>query len=187
MDEQLLLFDEPPRPRGHPDVFAVVRPDGEMAEHLARFTDQHCWLKGVKARKRPPEILHVTLRSFGSYAEMTSREIVKVKQWCRTAALLSTPFEVRFDRLLPFSNGPLVLASEDGNADLHHLRWVLMGAPERKTRFTPHLSLAYPSEGFQEEQIAPVSWEVRELVLVHSLVGQTEHRELARWSLGGVA
>ena len=187
MDQQLLLFDLPPLPKGRPDVFAVVRPDAAMAEHLARFTEQHCWRHGLKATGRPAEILHVTLRIFGCYAEMNSRELARIKQWCKTAALLSPAFDLGFDRVLPFSNGPLALVAGEGNAELHHLRWILMGAPERKPRFVPHLSLAYPSAGFLEEEIDPVSWSVNELLLIHSLVGKTEHRVLARWPLDAVA
>jgi 2'-5' RNA ligase len=35
-----------------------------------------------------------------------------------------------------------------------------------------------------EQKIEPVEWTVREIVLVHSLLGRTEHRPLARWTLG---
>jgi 2'-5' RNA ligase len=33
--------------------------------------------------------------------------------------------------------------------------------------------------------VEPIRWTVREFVLVHSLLGQTRHVPLARWSLGG--
>jgi RNA 2',3'-cyclic 3'-phosphodiesterase len=185
MDEQLLLFDMPPPRTARPDVFAVVRPDALTAQHLYRFTDLHCRRHGVKARKRPPEILHITLRAFGSFEDLKAQDLKKIRRICKTAALLSTPFDVSFDRVLPFSNGPLALVSEEANVDLHRLHWLAMGAPERKPKFSPHISLAYPSDGFEEERIPPVDWRVDELVLVRSLTGRTEHVELGRWQLGG--
>lgn len=185
MDEQLLLFDMPPARKTRPDVFAVVRPDALTAQHLYRFTDLHCRRHGVKAKERPPEILHITLRIFGAFEDLKPQDLKKIRRICKTAALLATPFDVSFDAVVPFSNGPLALVSKEANADLHHLHWLAMGAPERRPKFMPHVSLAYPSAGFEEESVPPVEWRVDELILVRSLVGQPEHVELGRWMLGG--
>jgi len=36
----------------------------------------------------------------------------------------------------------------------------------------------------EEQFIEPIEWQVREVVLVHSLPGRTGHRHLARFPLG---
>lgn len=56
--------------------------------------------------------------------------------------------------------------------------------PNRGFRFEPHVTLAYGmDEGFRRE-VLPISWRAEEFVLVHSLVGLTEHVPLGRWALG---
>jgi 2'-5' RNA ligase len=58
--------------------------------------------------------------------------------------------------------------------------------PNRGFRFDPHVSLAYgQDEGFRHALVWPVGWRAHEFVLIHSLVGLTEHVELGRWTLEG--
>ena len=58
--------------------------------------------------------------------------------------------------------------------------------PNRGFRFDPHLTLAYEQdESFRRQIWCPISWRSHEFVLIHSLVGLTEHVELGRWSLEG--
>jgi 2'-5' RNA ligase len=57
--------------------------------------------------------------------------------------------------------------------------------PNRGFRFNPHVTLAYgQDEGFRH-QILAIGWRSHEFVLIHSLVGLTEHIELGRWALEG--
>ena len=48
------------------------------------------------------------------------------------------------------------------------------------TNFTPHVTLLYDAHGVEEYPIEPISWTVKEFVLIRSLKG---HVHLARWSL----
>jgi RNA 2',3'-cyclic 3'-phosphodiesterase len=58
--------------------------------------------------------------------------------------------------------------------------------PNRGFRFDPHVTLAYEQEeSFRRPTWCPISWRSHEFVLIHSLVGLTEHVELGRWSLEG--
>ena len=59
--------------------------------------------------------------------------------------------------------------------------------PNRGFRFEPHLALACRQEGetSRRQTRVPIGWRSREFVLIHSLVGLTEHVELGRWSLEG--
>jgi 2'-5' RNA ligase len=50
-------------------------------------------------------------------------------------------------------------------------------------RFNPHLTLGYRDGASFKRAIAPVAWDVGELVLIHSFVGLTRHKPVARWPL----
>jgi len=57
--------------------------------------------------------------------------------------------------------------------------------PNRGFRFDPHVTLAYGQEESFRRPVWPISWRAGEFVLVHSLVGLTEHVPLGRWALAG--
>jgi 2'-5' RNA ligase len=48
-------------------------------------------------------------------------------------------------------------------------------------RFTPHVTLQYVNEPVAEEVVSPISWTVSDFVVIHSLLGRSEHRTLRRW------
>lgn len=52
-------------------------------------------------------------------------------------------------------------------------------------RFSPHLTLFYRDAPPFSRRIEPIRWHVDEFVLIHSLVGRTEHRVLGCWPLRG--
>jgi len=49
--------------------------------------------------------------------------------------------------------------------------------------FNPHMTLGYRDEPAFARSIDPIEWQVQELVLVHSHVGQTKHDTIGRWAL----
>jgi len=55
--------------------------------------------------------------------------------------------------------------------------------PNRGFRFDPHVTLAYGQDESFRRPLWPISWRTEEFVLIHSLVGLTEHVELGRWAL----
>ena len=57
--------------------------------------------------------------------------------------------------------------------------------PNRGFRFDPHVTLAYGRDESFRREVWPISWRAEEFVLVHSLVGLTEHVELGGWALDG--
>ena len=50
--------------------------------------------------------------------------------------------------------------------------------------FEPHVTLAYDVRMIAWRDVAPIAWRAREFVLVHSLLGKTQHVTLGRWTLG---
>lgn len=51
--------------------------------------------------------------------------------------------------------------------------------------FSPHMTFLYGDPIAGSRTVTPVRWTPREFVLIHSLVGLTEHRVLGRWPLVG--
>ena len=82
---------------------------------------------------------------------------------------------------------PFVLVGDHGLQRLTSFRRTLGGAMLRrglrrvaKTNFTPHVTLLYGARGVEEYPIEPISWTVKEVVLIRSL---RCHDYLARWPL----
>jgi 2'-5' RNA ligase len=95
-------------------------------------------------------------------------------------------FRVSFDRVESFVGGALVLRGEQGVAGLELLYENLSGAlcMKRARRFVPHLTLLRDRRHrLPSIPVEPIEWTVSEFVLVHSLLGKTTHRVLARFPL----
>jgi 2'-5' RNA ligase len=80
-----------------------------------------------------------------------------------------------------------VLFGDEGLRELRRFRRMLGAAMTRKGLrrraagdFTPHVTLLYDRREVEELPIEPISWTVRDFVLVHSRQG---HLHLARWPL----
>jgi 2'-5' RNA ligase len=49
--------------------------------------------------------------------------------------------------------------------------------------FSPHMTLGYRDGASFARSVDPIAWQVQELVLVHSHVGQTRHESIGHWPL----
>ncbi|MGN6115027.1 MAG: RNA 2',3'-cyclic phosphodiesterase, partial [Nitrobacter sp.] len=83
-----------------------------------------------------------------------------------------------------------VLLTGGGDAALAGLRNCLYEAmrmagfgQRASSHFLPHMTLLYDRRMVAEQAIEPVYLTVRDFALVHSLVPQSRHIELARWPL----
>lgn len=139
--------------------------------------------------------LHVTLEFFGTYRRMPwgfVEQIVRALDGFQFDA-----FDVAFDAAASFTdkpfNRPLVLLGEVGVETLkafqHRLSAALAEAglcdgpyPD----YRPHVTLLYDDRIVPPQRVAPVTWRVREFVLVQSVQGKTLHIPLARWRARGV-
>ena len=133
-----------------------------------------------------PERLHVSLFFLDGLPEQNVRA-------ARMAAadVRMEPFEVLFDRTASFrgkrDSRPFVLVGDKGLQLLTSFRRMLGSAMMRRglrrvahTNFTPHVTLLYDARAVEEYPIEPISWTVKEFVLIRSLKG---HDCLARWPL----
>ncbi len=196
MTDQLSFpgFETPPPSARTDRLFLGVFLDPDAARHGADLSWSLKKELNLTGRPLSPERLHVTLHHIDDYAGLPPGVVSAI---CDAAATVrAAPFEVTFDRVASFSgnpgNRPLVLRGGDGLAELVRFQRGL-GAAIARTRvgrpvasqFTPHVTLLYDGIQVEERAVAPIRWTVREFVLVHSLIGQTRHVPLARWSLGG--
>src|SRR5207244_1145602 len=97
------------------------------------------------------------------------------------------------DRIVSFEGKrkehPFVLRGDAGLAKLVSFRRLLgdaiqsAGLGQVKPGYVPHVTLLYDQRRVEERPIEPISWTVREFVLIHSLIGQSRYIPLGRWPL----
>jgi RNA 2',3'-cyclic 3'-phosphodiesterase len=197
--EQLCLpgFDDALRAADR--LFFTVLPDEIAAQRialLARHLKSKYRLQGRPIRTNH---LHVSLYHLGDYSGLPPDVIARAKEAVSTVAL--PPFEIRFDRVVSFSGRvdpesprsyPLVLRVKDGLAEVMGLRRALASAMMKvglrqaiRTIYTPHLTLLYDQRRIPEHSVDAIASAVREFVLVHSMLGKTQHVLLEQWPLRG--
>jgi tRNA(adenine34) deaminase len=172
-------------------LFLAVLPDGAARERLRGLGQTLKREHGLQGRVLRPEHLHVTLHHLGDYRTIPQNVVDASSR--AVASLVSAPaFTVSLDRVVTFQrpgSKPIVAVGGDGVAALEGFHRQLQKALVRQgikpePRFKPHATLLYDPQGMPERRIDPISWTVGEVVLVHSLLGKTQHEHLARWSLG---
>jgi len=141
---------------------------------------------GLTGKPLQKEHFHVTLFHVGDDICDPSPELVDVLTE-RAARVVMPSFRAAFDRVMSFRNGALVLSGDDSVIGLEILQQrlsdALDGRPRPARSFTPHMTLLRDRQQVAAHPIEPVSWTVREVVLVHSLLGRTTHRYVARLPL----
>jgi RNA 2',3'-cyclic 3'-phosphodiesterase len=196
MPEQTSLpgFDPPPPLKD--SLFFAILPDVPAALRIAQIAEQLRSAHGLKGKTLQTDRFHVTLHHLGNYAGLPP-DVVAIAQEVGTSVAHAThPFELAFDHVESFSNRPghcpLVLRGGDGLIALTAFQQAL-GMPLKKTAarhwlkttYTPHLTLLYDDQRVALQAVESVAWTARELVLVHSMVGQSRHLHLGRWTLNG--
>jgi 2'-5' RNA ligase len=192
MPEQSFLpgFDAAPRLTDR--LFFAIYPDAAAAAQMAQLAQQLRTEHGLQGKPLKPERFHVTLHHLGDH-DGVPRDLVEVAR-AAAANVTAAPFDITFDHVASFSsaprNRPFVLRGDGGLAALVAFQQSLGEALKKtvlgrwvKPGFTPHVTLLYDDRSVPEQAVPPVSWTAHELVLVHSLIGQTLHVPLARWSL----
>lgn len=191
MNQLNLFADQEPQPGGY-GLFLAVFPN-EFARHdiYGLGIELHNKHKLI-GKMRPLDHLHISLPCLINMSVGLDRVIQLVDRACQAIATATSPFAVTFDRVLSFG-GPsmkqaLVLAgSKDGNAELkafHRLLAAkLSNGRNANPKFTPHITLLYDRR-IDEQSVDPVSWNIKEIVLVRSHVGETKYDHLERWPLG---
>jgi 2'-5' RNA ligase len=167
-----------------PDSAAIDRTRDIAAKLRRRY--------GLKSRPLAPDRWHVSLQSVGDYAVVPGDVVAKA---CDAASTIAeTPFSITFDRAGSFAVSryklPLVLRSGNLITSLMALQKALGEAMTRNglarwvsLNYTPHMTLFYDPHYVALHPVEAVEWTVSEFVLIHSLLGKTQHIPLARWPL----
>lgn len=171
------------RPPATDRLFFAVLPDadtaGRIAENAARWRADH----GLTGKPLKAEHLHVTLCHVGDYGDSPTPEFMDSLAE-RAATLVMPAFRAEFDHVMSFKNGAFVLTGDESTIGLEILQQRLSDAldptPRPARRFTPHLTLLRDGRHVAEQAVERIGWTAREVVLVHSLLGQTTHRHVAR-------
>lgn len=195
MQQISLMGFEPAKPASDRLFFALF-PPADVAENISSQLHRICESAGINGRAVRTERLHLTLHHLGDFSGLpadTLRQAISAGE-----ALAALPVEVMLDKVSCFDSNPrkpmLVLTGGDNEA-LRGLQQQLLQCLGRylprfkpSANFTPHVTMLYgdPAQGSMrhaEQIIEPIRWRATEMVLVHSLLGKTEHRHLARWPL----
>lgn len=197
MADQLFLEGVGAPPSGSDRLFFAVLPDDYAASQADRFRQRFCNERGLAGTPVRTEHLHVTLHHLGDHAGVPQNMVARAAEVA--AALRVAPFEVEFDAVMSSVRGPqntlaVVLAGDEGLAALTAFQQALAVAMIKgglgqwvDDTFTPHMTLVYEPRIIDRQSIRPISWTVRELVLIHSVLGQLRHVTLGRWPLYGGA
>jgi len=174
-------------------LFFMVFPDNAVATGIARLARQLRNKHGLSGMPLKTERFHASLQGFGLHARLPPNLVERAKAVgnCVTAA----PFVITFDRVRSFKrtkgkNFPFVLTGGDGVRALEAFYKTIdvqlrhFGFPGGvQDRFTPHATLLYDDIFVPEHGVEPISWSIRELVLVQSLRGLGRYIRLAKWPL----
>lgn len=185
-------FEVPPLARDH-HLFLAVMPDPDTAARIDGMGGRLRSEMRVRSRLLRPERLHITLHSLGGFAYLPE---VIVSRACAAAATINVPaFGVTFDRVSSFNgrsgSWPLVLTGSTVADELLDFQRELGGALKAaglrasRARFVPHLTLLYDKDRFGQRAIVPITWTVREFVLIDSWIGKTHYDIKGRWPLRG--
>ena len=168
-------------------VFFAVLPDAETAERISERAARWRAAHGLTGRLLKAGHFHVTLATVHEGHGLP--DVDRVDGWVARAGEIPMPsFRVGFDRLMSFANGALVLTGDASTVGMEVLQQRLSDSlddtPRPARRYTPHVTLLHDGRHIEAEPVEPIAWTVREVVLVHSLVGHTTHRHIARIPLG---
>lgn len=186
------LEPAPDRPKTDRLFFAIF-PDSETAERIADLAERLRERHGLKGRPLRTDRFHITVNHLADFPGVPERIVAAASE--AAAAVKAAPFDVAFDRAASFrgkpDKRPFVLRGGDALGPLIAFQQALgfemakagLGQYVEKS-FTPHVTLLYDPSLVTETPVEPIRWTVRELVLIHSLLGRTQHIPLGRWPLG---
>lgn len=194
MSQQGLLPGFDPEPELTDRIFFALAPDAAAIARIGALTVELKTRHGMRGKAIAASKLHVTLCNLGDFPGMPDALVARASHAAASVAAATAPFNVCFDVAQTFvnraRNRPFVLTGGDGvigvGALYQRLAQALLkaGLPGNSPSYTPHVTLLYDDVTAAPHSVAPVEWTVRELVLLHSRIGQNlPYETLARWSL----
>ena len=195
MDQQSLFGDElEPPPKLTDRIFFAIAPDAGAIADIGALTAELKARHGMRGRSIAEDKLHATLCNLGDFPGMPHAQLARAVQAAAAVAAVTAPFVASFDTAQTFINRkrdrPFVLVGGDGVIGVSALYKALAtamlkaGLPGSPPSYTPHITLLYDDVTAAPQGVRPVEWTVRELVLLHSQIGQSQpYKVLGRWPL----
>ena len=196
MYEQLSFFEAPQTHSFKYDLFLAIFPDHYTAEQIIDLGSALRQTHGMRGRLRPISHLHVSLLFLGGTTDVPEAVVKAIGHACKAVTAVLSPFEIKFNQVLSFrgrsGKRPLVLVDDNhGNIGVRNLHELLhaestkyIALPRSTSQFMPHLILLYDKQELAPKPVEPVSWMVKEVVLIRSEVGLTKYHWLGCWALG---
>jgi 2'-5' RNA ligase len=184
-----------PEPELTDRIFFAVMPDRAAIAGINQLTTELKGRHGMRGRSIVDAKLHATLCNLGDFPGMPAGLIARAGQAAASVAAATPEFDVAFDTAQTFvnrsRNRPFVLTVGDGVAGLlvlyKNLAQALLkvGIAGNPPSYTPHITLLYDDVTVAPEPVPAIRCAVRELVLLHSRIGQNQpnYTTLGRWPL----
>lgn len=176
-------------------VFFAILLGSTAAALATELLDRLQHRDGFGGRRRPTELLHVSLLRVGGYQSLPS-DILDAA--LRGALIVDVPqFDVTFDRVASFKVGKgrhaLVLLCNRGSAALAGLQETIVAGMKAVglsvpplPQFVPHMTLLYGRKPFPEMRLdKPITLKASDFALVRSLYGRSQYHILGQWPLRG--
>ena len=184
-----------PEPELTDRIFFAVMPDGAAVAGINQLTAELKARHGMRGRPIVDAKLHATLCNLGDSPGVPASLIARAGQAAASVAAATPEFDVAFDTAQTFvnrsRNRPFVLTGGDGVVGLMALYKNLaqallkVGIAGNPPGYTLHVTLLYDDVTAAPAPVPAIQWTVRELVLLHSRIGQNQptYTTLARWPL----
>jgi len=196
MNEQLSFF-ETAQPIGPKlKLVLAIFPDDYTAQQIRELGKSLRKMHGLPGKLRPVNHLHVSLPVPRRIVHPPETAIQRIDRACKAVASIMRPFEIKFDQVMSFrgrtGNRAVVLVNNDHESDgimiLHRSLFAefekISFAASKTPKFKPHLTILYDQRELSPQPITPVSWRVKEIVLVLSEDGSTKYHWLGCWAFG---
>jgi 2'-5' RNA ligase len=160
----------------------ALRPDLAAAVHIHALALRLGEVYRLTGKPLALERLHVTLCFLGDHAGLPARLLAAADALAKGLQVAS--FGLAFDRVMSFEHrgdAPLVLCRDDACPPLDELRRQLGADPAHS--FKPHVTLRYDPKRISLQEVAPISWNVTEVLLIRSLIGRGRHEVLGSYPL----
>ncbi|WP_158554691.1 2'-5' RNA ligase family protein [Methylovirgula sp. 4M-Z18] len=182
------------RPKNAERLFFAILLDAVTAHQVNRAGHRFVTAKGLAGRLHEPERLHISLHHVADLPRLRSKPIYAAG--LAAAAVSQRPFEVTLNVIKSFGGiprrglrrlqYPLILPAESASLASFQARLgtAMVGTGLRASgHVVPHITLLYGDAPVAAEAIEPISFTVRDFVLVHSLRGLSRYELIGRWPL----
>ena len=191
MSDQLSLAGFDPAQKPTDRLFLALIPEAAATGQITGLAHSLRASHGLSGRPLLPSRFHVTLCHIGDYHGLPGHVVAQAME--SAARIKRPPFTAEFDRAVSFKGSEaFALVGSDGNTALQEFRLALFQTLKTYgpgclsgLKFTPHITLLYDGRLVAEHPVEPVRLNVREFILIHSLLGKEQHIHLARWALQG--